>query len=905
MASKPAPPPLAERQDIHKSCKSLETLLNVLNDYCEAAGTLVLLQKKLAKALRDTASMKTTGEIAANAMNASATIFEVSSDIDSKFAKIADKEYDAISAEVKKWFKKLAKEEKTHDERMANANTRIKQAGQVYEKKAKKNARDTTEEHTRYINLISALGPEISQEKYNHAFSVTQRHCATTYSTAACLSRIADAEWLKTCEGVRRFAPTIGQLGEWRALCEGAWTGPVPTDLPDMDESQQPHPDREITTEKQSDDGHLQAPASLPSYEARDHRGLPEQARFPAGLSSGAEAEPFREPTTTRHSPTLSRADHQNVLPSPQRLTSTAPSAYEAPRPFADKNNTDSVRSLSAFPLPPTHFPIPPPRQQQSSQSQSSQSSYANMPQLSESPLPEIVEHGDGPPPANASPKDVSSSTTLPPSPEQRFQEKPNIPDISSAHPPDIVEGGNKLRQPIPVRSQTMPPAVATYSRDAESAATTDGASRQAQDEDSFDTDREFGVNVGYIPKSQTAELSKSYPVERTDTAGNSGSIVAAMRNRYSNNSGSTSPTPKDVPRLPLSVTDLASRYQPPDGPSSPRLRTPSVTARQLPLTPADTGTQMRQANFSQDRSISCGNLPARSSPPSSPRQEEAGRRREQRLRDLAQLEKEIQLLERERDIERRAQEMERERARLAGEGRQTDGYGNPSDTPRAGDVTPQAYDQLRPRERKPSFRTQRPQSQLEPARAPAPSSPQNPVRPHSQYSYSTSHLVPPSPSSTSGQPSHSHDGGSSQSQSHHSQYSQSPTSSHQSPQTQTAAHAPYCGCESCSVAKYRESRSPPEPRPPAEPIALRPEKSKPGWIRRLSMDVGNAFSLDSKKGIGHIAGGGAGSRSGVFSMDGKKNVSSTVFRVQEDGRSYEASGVSNRSMTNLGMGRR
>ena len=41
-------------------------------------------------------------------MNASATIFEALSDIDSKFAKIADKEYDAISGEVKKWFKKLA-----------------------------------------------------------------------------------------------------------------------------------------------------------------------------------------------------------------------------------------------------------------------------------------------------------------------------------------------------------------------------------------------------------------------------------------------------------------------------------------------------------------------------------------------------------------------------------------------------------------------------------------------------------------------------------------------------------------------------------------------------------------------------------------------------------------------------
>ena len=53
----------AERTDVHKSCKSLEILLNVLNDYCEAVGTVVGLQKKLAKALREAAGMKVTGQI--------------------------------------------------------------------------------------------------------------------------------------------------------------------------------------------------------------------------------------------------------------------------------------------------------------------------------------------------------------------------------------------------------------------------------------------------------------------------------------------------------------------------------------------------------------------------------------------------------------------------------------------------------------------------------------------------------------------------------------------------------------------------------------------------------------------------------------------------------------------------
>jgi hypothetical protein len=55
--------PLAERPDIHKSCKSLETVLGIMNDYCEAAGAVVMLQKKLAKALREAAGMKVTAEI--------------------------------------------------------------------------------------------------------------------------------------------------------------------------------------------------------------------------------------------------------------------------------------------------------------------------------------------------------------------------------------------------------------------------------------------------------------------------------------------------------------------------------------------------------------------------------------------------------------------------------------------------------------------------------------------------------------------------------------------------------------------------------------------------------------------------------------------------------------------------
>lgn len=64
MTTPAAPAALAERADVHKSCRALEAVVNLLNDYCEAAGTVMQLQKKLAKALRDAAMLKCTGEIA-------------------------------------------------------------------------------------------------------------------------------------------------------------------------------------------------------------------------------------------------------------------------------------------------------------------------------------------------------------------------------------------------------------------------------------------------------------------------------------------------------------------------------------------------------------------------------------------------------------------------------------------------------------------------------------------------------------------------------------------------------------------------------------------------------------------------------------------------------------------------
>lgn len=53
-----------ERQGIHKSCRTIESLLSVLNDYCEIAGAFAAIRKKLSKALKDAAALKTNAQFA-------------------------------------------------------------------------------------------------------------------------------------------------------------------------------------------------------------------------------------------------------------------------------------------------------------------------------------------------------------------------------------------------------------------------------------------------------------------------------------------------------------------------------------------------------------------------------------------------------------------------------------------------------------------------------------------------------------------------------------------------------------------------------------------------------------------------------------------------------------------------
>lgn len=95
--------------------------------------------------------------------------------------------------------------------------------------------------------------------------------------------------------------------------------------------------------------------------------------------------------------------------------------------------------------------------------------------------------------------------------------------------------------------------------------------------------------------------------------------------------------------------------------------------------------------------------------------------------------------------------------------------------------------------------------------------------------------------------------------------------------------HSPSCGCETCSVSKYRSA----SPNAPVMYIRPNPNEKK-SWMRRLSMP-----SVNPKKNSSH--------KNGLMSLDGRMNFSTTMLHggIPEDDAkvSYEA----NRSVTSLG----
>ncbi|EJD49643.1 hypothetical protein AURDEDRAFT_112472 [Auricularia subglabra TFB-10046 SS5] len=818
---------LIERAEVHKSCKALEAVVNLFNDYCQAAAAAAQVEKRLAKALRDAASCKATSEPPFNALSATALVFETLSDIDNKFSKIVDKECDNVSSDLRKWFKKLAKEEKAHDDRIQAVNAKIKAAGQAYEKKSKKKAGDAVEEHTRYMNLLTAVGPEMAQDKQNHATFVTQRHNAAVCNIAASLARAADAEWSRACEGVRRVAPSIGNVTEWRAYCEGEWSGPIPADLPNLDaQDAQPESHAFVNVQAALQTGVLRtAQSSQPEspVTTRDTSSSAPSFNQPPPLPPQEPLQPpsfpsFPRPHTPESTPTLSRAQtFADTLPVPPSLPPAATSAPPSP-------------SIAPPTAPAVAKPPAPP----------SAAATLNRRVSDGPPTPAA------PPPAPSAAKDSTPTSTIP-----EDDKPPPVASINSDKPPQVGLGLEKaLSPPQPFSNHTpfasdrtlldspapkSPPPRGDYLQDRK---VSPGGARPLPTVERQMTGIGTGIHqiqaqpTGMVAPQGTGPQPGAVHRRTSVDSTASGSIVATMRDRYGDRGmpAPASPPPRDMPRLPHSVTDMASRWNPIDAPA-PR-RAGVNPAQSLERDSYRTPESPRTATGARPQSVYAQQLAQ--SPygrgGDSDWERDTERRRHHLQAELQALEneqrQEDQLRERERELARQQAELEHERQRLATiRGSTDDAYAS--------------------RSRQNSY-----------------NSGGGYMRPPSANGSAYGSTRDPSPHR----------------ETYPSYTSSASSSAHLAAPARNAGHPPGCGCYECVAAsgggRYSNPPSPsrssaalPVPAQPTGSVASK----KGGWMRRLSMPVvGGAFSDPKKTPLASPPDDRAGKRS--FDKDGVGN---------------------------------
>ena len=343
----------------------------------------------------------------------------------------------------------------------------------------------------------------------------------------------------------------MGQLGEWRSLCEGGWTGSIPQDLPGSDDTQ------------------------LPSASVGRNENLAPQRHEISSIARQDSRDPIRstentsdERTTSARNMTMSsgepillRKTSNTFLPPGKQALTPSPDdqnvSLDLPMvPFAGNekwaSTVGSVTSLSSFPSPPTHVPLPPNSAEvdiQQPMQPRPASTSPRFPPLAESPKSWRPEQG-----ATATPA-LTDGPTSPGKPREGLTPPPIGPNNrdkgngldGSAEPQTVAlstDTTDSYASSDTRNSQTRrqllqipdAPQGIEKSRSSNSPGSAGPTALSAYKEQENPLVDEFGVDrserYGQLA-SKSVNAAKAQELDRNSSSGSTSSIVAAMRNRY------------------------------------------------------------------------------------------------------------------------------------------------------------------------------------------------------------------------------------------------------------------------------------------------------------------------------------------------------------------------------------
>ncbi|GAA5878820.1 hypothetical protein JCM8547_004842 [Rhodosporidiobolus lusitaniae] len=439
-----------DRPVLHKSLASLSALLVALDDYRSTTLARSKATKRLSKAVRDLSSGFTEkqagkegkSEVVVEALVGAAGMWEVLQEVEGKYAKGVEKDYEGVNKVAEAWFRKTAKEEKAFDDAIAALDSKVAKATASYQSSAQTSsssssrnmhaALDTlTSQHSAYMSTLSSLSAQVQQLKASYAQTIAERREGVGREVARVVSGMAEKEWRNHVEGTRRGGKEIGRVVAGGMWCEGGMEmGGEAAFLEQAREEKEREREREKTatpvppptndTSPPMRQAAFEGPASSPAPARNTSLRGP---RSPAGPPASSSSHPPAAPSSGSYDSSLSA----RPLAQPQQARVVSNSSSAAP--------TTTTSSSSS------HHPAPSSESYDSSLSvPSSQHSFLTQQQQ---PTPKS--------PPSSSPGGERVTFSLPPHPRRQDSTTPSSRsrDLSSlssstAAPPaaEAEEGG-------------------------------------------------------------------------------------------------------------------------------------------------------------------------------------------------------------------------------------------------------------------------------------------------------------------------------------------------------------------------------------------------------------------------------------------------------------------------------
>ncbi|CAG8460362.1 3942_t:CDS:10 [Funneliformis caledonium] len=242
---------LPNADEVRKAIDNLERLVLAADAYRDILNKLNKATKTFSKLLKDYSNSKGMESIHVMCLQTTSQFYDNSTEIQSKLA--LQKDFEAIQKYWEKYSKKVAKDEKAHNDYVGELDKQMKKMNKDYEKKIKKDKdnKPSIDSHNQYMTSFATLGSNIGQAQKEYAEKVAKREKRTHSIISQIVCRLAEGQFAYFNDSLKRCGPSITKMKEWEPFAGEDM--PPPQDLDDFLEEQasQSQSDKSsITSEK-------------------------------------------------------------------------------------------------------------------------------------------------------------------------------------------------------------------------------------------------------------------------------------------------------------------------------------------------------------------------------------------------------------------------------------------------------------------------------------------------------------------------------------------------------------------------------------------------------------------------------------------------------------------------------